>query len=78
MAQGDLTGRIEVDGHDEASRLLGSLSDMRNKLALIVSGVRTGTDGIDHAAAEIASGNADLSARAPKPRPAPCSRPRPP
>ena len=63
VAQGDLTGRIEVDGHDEASRLLGSLSDMRNKLALIVSGVRTGTDGIDHAAAEIASGNADLSAR---------------
>jgi methyl-accepting chemotaxis protein len=63
VALGDLTGAIDAQGHDEAARLLASIRDMRDKLAVIVSGVRQGTDGIDHAASEIASGNADLSAR---------------
>ncbi|MDE2565465.1 MAG: HAMP domain-containing protein [Burkholderiales bacterium] len=63
VAHGDLASAIVVDGRDEPARLLAAISHMRDRLAVIVSGVRQGTDGIDHAAAEIATGNADLSAR---------------
>ncbi len=63
LAKGDLVSDIAVEGADEPARLLLAIRDMRDGLATIVSGVREGTHGINHAAAEIASGNADLSSR---------------
>jgi methyl-accepting chemotaxis protein len=63
MAQGDLATELLDHGRDEPARLLTAINRMRQNLAGIVSGVRQGTEGIDTAAAEIASGNQDLSAR---------------
>ncbi len=63
VAQGDLSGRIQANGADEPAELLRAIGAMRDALAQIVSGVRDGTLSINHAAAEIASGNADLSSR---------------
>jgi methyl-accepting chemotaxis protein len=63
VAKGDLSATIEVDGHDEASRLLAALRDMRDSLARMVSEVRTGSEAIDGASRDIAQGNADLSSR---------------
>ena len=64
IALGDLTDQpINLSGHDEASRLLNSLSDMRKSLSSLVGQVRHSTDSISTASAEIASGNQDLSVR---------------
>lgn len=63
IADGDLTVDIDTRGRDEVARLLQALSAMRDKLALIVSGVRQNAEGVATASAEIASGNSDLSAR---------------
>ncbi len=63
LAAGDLTQRIEADYQG----LIGQLKDDANatsaRLAEIVSQIRESTDSINTAAREIASGNADLSAR---------------
>ncbi|MFC6522479.1 methyl-accepting chemotaxis protein [Undibacterium arcticum] len=63
VSAGDLGSRIEVIGKDEISLLLQALQDMNNNLARTVGDVRRGTDSIAIASREIASGNADLSAR---------------
>jgi methyl-accepting chemotaxis protein len=63
VARGDLTGNISVEGNDEISTLLTSLKNMHDSLASIVGKVRSGTDAIAHASAEIAVGNSDLSSR---------------
>ena len=63
VASGDLTSRIEVDRRDEAGQLLQALKTMNENLARTVSAVRSGTDTIGTAAAEVAAGNLDLSAR---------------
>ncbi|MGI4844102.1 MAG: methyl-accepting chemotaxis protein [Janthinobacterium lividum] len=63
VASGDLTSRIEVDRRDEAGQLLQALKRMNENLARTVSAVRSGTDTIGTAAAEVAAGNLDLSAR---------------
>ncbi len=63
VAQGDLSSRIEVKGKDETAQLLGALKDMNNALANIVRDVRSGTDTIATASAEISAGNMDLSSR---------------
>ena len=63
VAGGDLTGRLQAGGRDELGQLLTMLNDMTQNLARMVSGVRQGCDQLNVAAAEIAQGNADLSAR---------------
>ncbi|MYM40772.1 methyl-accepting chemotaxis protein [Duganella qianjiadongensis] len=63
VAAGELTSHVHVEGHDETSELLQALKDMNESLAKTVGDVRTGTELISTASQEIASGNADLSAR---------------
>jgi methyl-accepting chemotaxis protein len=63
VAQGDLTSRIEVNSQDETGELLQALKDMNEALVRIVSQVRSGTDTIATASAQIAAGNMDLSSR---------------
>ncbi|MFG6488627.1 methyl-accepting chemotaxis protein [Roseateles sp. BYS78W] len=63
VAGGDLTQRLQSGGRDELGQLLTMLDDMTQNLARMVSGVRNGCDQLNVAAAEIAQGNADLSAR---------------
>jgi len=63
VANGDLTGEIEVRSTDEAGELLQALKDMNGNLLRIVSQVRHGTETISTASSQIAAGNLDLSAR---------------
>jgi methyl-accepting chemotaxis protein len=63
VANGDLTQDIEVTSKDETGKLLQGLKDMNEKLAGIVSGVRSTTEAINTAAQEVAAGNSDLSQR---------------
>ena len=64
IAQGDLTDHhIDVEGNDEAARLLRSLAAMQHSLGSLVGQVRQSTDSISTASSEIATGNQDLSAR---------------
>ena len=63
VAAGELASRVEVTGTDEVSQLLHALRDMNGSLQKIVGEVRSGTDSINIASREIASGNADLSSR---------------
>ena len=63
VAAGELTSRVVVEGKDETSALQQALKDMNDSLVQTVSNVRHGTETITVASREIASGNADLSAR---------------
>ena len=63
VAAGNLTHTVHIDSNDETARLLNALKEMQNRLTLIVSDVRAGTDSINTASREIAVGNNDLSAR---------------
>lgn len=63
VEHGDLSSAIEVDGRDEAARLLEGIMLMRESLARIVAQVRAGAENISTGAGEIAAGNADLSHR---------------
>ena len=63
VAAGDLTSRIEVDTRDEMGQLLQALKAMNENLARTVGVVRTGTDTIAVAAAQVAAGSQDLSSR---------------
>nr|WP_308700786.1 methyl-accepting chemotaxis protein [Pseudoduganella umbonata] len=63
VASGDLTAHIVTTRKDEMGRLLGALGDMTAALTGTVRTVRDSTDTINTAAAEIASGNMDLSNR---------------
>jgi len=63
VAAGDLTMHIRVESKDETGKLLAALKTMNGNLLHIVSDVKTGTDAINTASAEIASGNLDLSSR---------------
>jgi methyl-accepting chemotaxis protein len=63
VAVGDLTGRIDSTSKDEIGNLMRSLDNMRAGLAVIVHGVRSGTEAMSISSREIASGNQDLSAR---------------
>ncbi|WP_338766333.1 methyl-accepting chemotaxis protein [Massilia sp. METH4] len=62
IADGDLTVDVPVKAGDTGSMLF-AMRNMRDKLAAIVSEVRTGTDTIATAAAEVSAGNQDLSSR---------------
>ncbi|MES2150566.1 MAG: methyl-accepting chemotaxis protein [Pseudomonadota bacterium] len=63
VAQGDLTTSIEARYTDETGLLLKALKEMNESLQRIVSEVRGGTDTMAASSQQIASGNADLSAR---------------
>src|SRR5471032_677294 len=63
VAGGDLSARIEVNSTNETGQLMQALRDMNSSLTGIVSQVRSGTDSMVTASAEIATGNLDLSAR---------------
>ena len=63
VAAGELTSHVVVEGKDETSALQQALKDMNDSLVKTVSDVRNGTETITVASREIASGNADLSAR---------------
>jgi methyl-accepting chemotaxis protein len=62
IAGGDLTVRVDIAADDRSS-LLFSIVLMRDRLAAIVSEVRSSTDSVATASNEIASGNLDLSSR---------------
>lgn len=63
VAEGDLTGKIDVVSNDEPGRLLAALRKMNENLQGLVAGVRNGSDSITIAAKEISVGNSDLSQR---------------
>jgi methyl-accepting chemotaxis protein-1 (serine sensor receptor) len=63
VASGDLTQQIAVHSSDETGQLLQALKDMNESLVGTIGQVRHGTETIGVASREIASGNADLSAR---------------
>jgi methyl-accepting chemotaxis protein len=63
VADGDLTGSIEVTSTNETGQLLQALKDMNTSLDKTVGEVRISTDTISTASNEIASGNLDLSSR---------------
>ncbi len=63
VAEGELTIHVSETGRDEVGDLLHALRQMVESLVRTVSEVRAGTDTITVASREIASGNADLSAR---------------
>jgi methyl-accepting chemotaxis protein-1 (serine sensor receptor) len=63
IAQGDLTGKIEIHQQDEIGHLLLSMKRMQDNLIRLVSQIRSDTGTIATASAQIASGNQDLSSR---------------
>ncbi|MDQ4625571.1 methyl-accepting chemotaxis protein [Janthinobacterium lividum] len=63
VAAGDLTSTIKAQGRDETGQLMHALKTMNDSLVGIVGQVRSGTDTIATASAEIAAGNQDLSSR---------------
>ena len=63
VAAGDLSSVVEVHSTDETGQLLQALKVMNTNLVDIVAQVRSGTDTIATASAQIASGNLDLSSR---------------
>ncbi|WP_215409864.1 methyl-accepting chemotaxis protein [Janthinobacterium sp. JC611] len=63
VAAGDLSSTITAQGRDETGQLMHALKTMNDSLVGIVGQVRSGTDTIATASAEIAAGNQDLSSR---------------
>jgi len=63
VAGGDLTARIDRNGRDEISQLMGALGRMQSSLQGTVVNVRGNAEGVATASAQIAQGNADLSQR---------------
>ncbi len=63
IAEGNLTGSVEVHSSDEIGRLMAALKQMHGKLREVVGAVSAATDTITSAAGEIAQGNMDLSQR---------------
>ncbi len=62
IADGDLTGEVQIFGGDQHSMLF-SMSRMQRTLASTISRIRGGTEAITVAAREIAAANDDLSGR---------------
>jgi methyl-accepting chemotaxis protein len=63
IAQGDLSGDIAVEHDDEVGRLMGAIATINRNLHDMLARIRASTAGMAAATEEIASGNADLSAR---------------
>ncbi|PVY82628.1 methyl-accepting chemotaxis protein [Pantoea ananatis] len=63
VAAGDLTTTITVSGKNEIAELLNALSQMQQRLALLVSNIKNNASTIANSSEEIAMGNNDLSSR---------------
>ncbi|MHB8949383.1 MAG: methyl-accepting chemotaxis protein [Rhodoferax sp.] len=63
IAGGDLTHVVPHTGRDEIGRLLYHMDTMRSKLHHVIGQVRSGSDSIANASAEVATGTLDLSRR---------------
>ncbi|MGO4382111.1 methyl-accepting chemotaxis protein [Pseudoduganella sp. RAF19] len=63
IAEGKLIGNFDVSHPNEVGQLLRALDAMSNSLRGIVSDVSVSIDSINAASGDIASGNADVSAR---------------
>lgn len=63
VAAGDLSLPITYRGTNETAQLLQALQEMQQSLVHLVGQVRTNSDSVSYASAEIAQGNNDLSAR---------------
>jgi methyl-accepting chemotaxis protein len=63
VASGDLSATLDSQREDEFGHMIAALNSMRLSLADVVSRVRTGSENLATASAEIAHGNQDLSAR---------------
>jgi methyl-accepting chemotaxis protein len=63
VARGDLTHSVDTHSNDEIGRLVQALKQMQQNLVSIVAKVRSGTDTIATASAQITAGNLDLSGR---------------
>jgi methyl-accepting chemotaxis protein len=63
IADLDLTDTIASHDRDETGRMLKALASMQGSLKALVAQVRTSTDSIGIASAEIADGSLDLSSR---------------
>ncbi|MEO8299857.1 MAG: methyl-accepting chemotaxis protein [Burkholderiales bacterium] len=63
IAEGDLTAEADLGGDDELGRLQRAVSQMQDRLRLMVGNIRETTDSISTASTQIAAGNADLSNR---------------
>ena len=62
VAKGDLTAHIPLEAGDTTS-LMAALAGMRDSLSRVVADVRSSSEAVASASAEIAQGNNDLSAR---------------
>jgi methyl-accepting chemotaxis protein len=63
LASGDLATQVHVGRGDEIGQLMQAINGVGQGLAVVVGSVRRGTDQINIASSEIATGNNDLSAR---------------
>lgn len=63
IAEGDLTGRVPVNGKDEIAQLMTSLIRMKDSLGRVVGEVRGNAESVSVASNEIALGNNHLSQR---------------
>ncbi len=63
VAQGNLTMQVQSNSRDEIGQLLQAMKAMQDSLVAVVSKVRSGSESVSNASAEIAQGNNDLSAR---------------
>jgi methyl-accepting chemotaxis protein len=63
IANGDLSGTIDVSRGDEFGEMMRAIAHMQERLVHLVADVRQGTDDMAHVSEEIESGNYDLSKR---------------
>jgi methyl-accepting chemotaxis protein len=63
IAGGDLSGEIAVEFDDEVGRLMAAIATINGNLHDMLAKIRTSTESMATATNEIATGNADLSAR---------------
>ena len=63
VASGDLSGRIEARGRDEAADLLRAVAEMNERLGGMVQRIRHSADSVALNADQVAEGNEQLAAR---------------
>jgi len=61
MAEGDFTGRLEIDQRDEIGVLARALNDMVGRLRVVVADVRSATDNVASGSEELSASSESLS-----------------